>query len=442
MELPRVHPLLASRSRSILLALAMLASFASCSQSTSPSPHWNYAQWLDSYAAPGQVALHWYLSTNPPRDDDIGPYEPSPRVAQVAVLRSTAGPEEGYERVLMRASEGLDSALVTGLTDGRVYWFKLAAFDLMGRLILATDPVMTVPGPLTVPAQTIPLVMSGRFSWSADGDTILFAEGGTFAGNTISALSLTSLTVTQSSTGGLIRDAEVSPDGSLMAYTKTPSTTSGVIDYRIWILNRDTQTSSSVSPGRVDADASWGDPGTLYFCRGTYDPPNIPEIWRLDLNSPSGMRQVTWDQTIYKYQTSVRRSDELIVYSGYQRSSRFLRYGLYLVRPESGASRALARFRWHSDTYPFWASDGNHVVFVSDRSGHPEVWSTDVRTGRVSQLTRSSRGRRVKIARWSPDMSRLAVLEGDGWVGHPAHLEIYSGLGPLPYAKSALDRVN
>jgi len=434
MKPPCVRPFLCSFPRSILPALAVLASFASfasCSSPTEPLPAWAHAQWLDSYAVSGHVTLYWYMSTNPPRGDDIGLYQAGPPIAQLAVLQSTVGPEDGYERVLTRTSPGLDSAIVTGLTDGRTYWFKVAAFDLMGRLILSTDPVMTQPGPTTLPSQTIPVVMGGRFSWSADGDSITFADGAAFAGNTVSSLSIQSLAVTQSPATGLIRDAEVSADGSLVAYTKTPSITFGGIDYRIWILNRATGTSTSVTSGRVDADASWGAPGVVYFCRGTYEPPNIPEIWRLDLASPSGIHPVTSDQSIYKYQPSVRASDELVVYSGRQRSSPFIRYGLYLVRSGSGVSTALAQFRWHSDTFPFWA-DGQNVVFTSDRSGHPEVWFVDVRTGALRQVTRGDRGRHIQLARWSPALSRLAVVEGEGWEGHPANLEIYSGLTPLP----------
>jgi Tol biopolymer transport system component len=49
---------------------------------------------------------------------------------------------------------------------------------------------------------------------------------------------------------------------------------------------------------------------------------------------------------------------------------------------------------------------------VSNRSGHAEIWALDTQTQKYRQLTGSaSRAARRIQAVWSPDGTRLAVLE-------------------------------
>ena len=73
-----------------------------------------------------------------------------------------------------------------------------------------------------------------------------------------------------------------------------------------------------------------------------------------------------------------------------------------------------------NDSSPQYARDGKKIVFISERSGNPEVWSCDNDGSNARQLT-SFGGPSVTTPRWSPDGSRIAFdsnAEGeyDIWV--------------------------
>jgi TolB protein len=48
---------------------------------------------------------------------------------------------------------------------------------------------------------------------------------------------------------------------------------------------------------------------------------------------------------------------------------------------------------------PTWAPDGRHLAFISDRTGRRQVWTIDVESGRVRQLTTIGDAR---LPAWSP----------------------------------------
>ncbi|TMB87046.1 MAG: hypothetical protein E6J45_12975 [Chloroflexi bacterium] len=183
--------------------------------------------------------------------------------------------------------------------------------------------------------------------------------------------------------------------------------------------------------GRVDFDPAWGGTGWIYFCRGTFEPPNIPEIWRVRPGEGSSMRAVTADPSVYKYSLSVRPSDDWVVYQGRPRNA-YPVSGLFTVRP-GGSPVPLTAAEHYTDSRPFWSPDDKHVVFVSTRSGHSEVWAVDVMSRALRQLTRGTRGTNKLSASWSPDGTRLAVLDGreGGWSAR-GRLEIYDTLTPVP----------
>lgn len=147
---------------------------------------------------------------------------------------------------------------------------------------------------------------------------------------------------------------------------------------------------------------------------------------------PGSEQALTSDQRIYKYRPSVRYSDDLIVYEGRDES---YRSGLYLLTPDIGVSRPLAATGWWEDTMPVWAPDGQHVAFISTRSGHREAWSIDITSGVTAQLTRSEYGTENLFASWSPDGRRLGVIHQPRWLGWgQGRLEVYEAgvLRPPP----------
>ena len=65
-----------------------------------------------------------------------------------------------------------------------------------------------------------------------------------------------------------------------------------------------------------------------------------------------------------------------------------------------------------NDGRPRFSPDGRKLLFISDRSGKPQVWMLNLAGGEPRQITDLAGG--VGAAEWSPDGSRLAVLGGSG----------------------------
>jgi dipeptidyl aminopeptidase/acylaminoacyl peptidase len=419
--------------RSPMWAMAALLVSQSCSGPTAPGyQRYKAVATLDSYAASGQVRLFWFTSTNYDCID-FGCPPDGPPIARVALVQSSVGPERGFANVASRNGGGVDSAIITGLVDGKTYWFEVIGYDARGKAILSSRPVMTVIGPQSEPTGAISAVPTGRLSWSPTGDSLVYVESVSMEAGEMRFIDMATLSTHALGAAGPpsqdIFDAEWSPTGDRIAYTYAPTRTAGAIDYRVRVANLSDSSQQTVTLGRVDFDGAWASDTRIYYCRGTYDPPNIYQIWRVDVGSSEGPRPVTND-AIYKFHPSVRSSDELIAFEG--TGDGYLQHSLYLCNPRVGGETRLTRESWCSDTNPSWAPDGQHVVFMSDRSGHGEVWSVNASTGAMTQLTRGVRGTKKKYARISGDGRRLAVVDGDSWAGHPARLEFYNQSGTLP----------
>ena len=416
------------RAIPLLFVSAVLASCAP----TAPDRWQGYAS-VDSYVASGEVRLFWSTTTDPGCIDFPCP-PPGPKIARVLLEQSTSGPSAGWRIVLVRTTSGSDSAAIGKLEDGKLYWFRVVALDVAGRQLLASTPIMTMPGPPSVPSLSVPVEVVGRFSWSPGGDSIAFVDGSVLGERSLAVIDIRSLAVAHLETYSgdeWITDAIWRSDGASIAYTHTPTLMAGGIDYRVWTLDFPPGAVGIQTSGRVDFDPCWGGSGWMYFCRGTFDPPNIPEIWRVRVGEASSMQAVTADPSIYKYSPSVRPSDDWIVYQGRPRKA-YAAPQLFTVHP-GGSSVPLTNADGYVDSRPFWSPDGQHVVFVSTRSGHSEVWSADVRTRALRQLTRGPRGANRLTACWSPNGTRLAVLDEreEGW-SERGRLEIYENIAPLP----------
>ena len=118
-----------------------------------------------------------------------------------------------------------------------------------------------------------------------------------------------------------------------------------------------------------------------------------------------------------KQAIAVRRSDRRIVFSSWDEMSQSK--DLYFVSGDrSGAAPFPGSDIW-DDEIPSWSPTGRYVVFTSNRSGHAEIWALDTETQKFRQLTgSSSRSARRVQAVWSPDGTRVAVLEAYGYTDY------------------------
>jgi dipeptidyl aminopeptidase/acylaminoacyl peptidase len=82
-------------------------------------------------------------------------------------------------------------------------------------------------------------------------------------------------------------------------------------------------------------------------------------------------------------------------------------HALVVVDVDAGRRRALTDGT-ASDTSPSWTPDSQRVVFISDRSGNPNLWSVDRRGSELRQLT--ALDGIVRTPRVSPDGTRVVFV--------------------------------
>jgi Tol biopolymer transport system component/DNA-binding winged helix-turn-helix (wHTH) protein len=63
------------------------------------------------------------------------------------------------------------------------------------------------------------------------------------------------------------------------------------------------------------------------------------------------------------------------------------------------------------DAYPQFSADGKKLIFVSDRSGYPEIWTAGARGENPAPLTAVAQsGRQLESPRWSPDGTSILFI--------------------------------
>lgn len=369
---------------------------------------------FDSYAGDQLVKLYWHIGFV----YDF-PLPLVPRVDEVRLYISSTGPDSEFHE-LGRFAVGEDSTIAGELTNGSIYYFRLTTHDSAGTQIGLSRPLMTSPG---IPRQPIvsvtasfgdsPLYMTS-IAWAPDGQRIAYVRSMDLLQN-VYVLQLSDLTTTQvtnySGDNHRLMSLDWDSTGQRIAYCYTPSRTFGEIDYRIWLISLQGGSPNAVTSGRVDADPSWESSSRLVFCRGTYEPPNIPELWQVDLPAGNTESALTTDQLTRKYTPSVCASRGLIVFSGEAAVPPYTRY-LFTVPVSGGLPEALTPNTYWQDLHPSWSSDAQTVYFTSSRSGHYEIWALHFDTGAFNQITQSQqKGHQRFYGRESPDGTKLALIE-------------------------------
>ena len=383
---------------------------------------------VDTRAGDGMVAVYW--ASGKPRQFDlvVDPPPPPPPVARTRLFVSDQGPEEGFRLVEERADSGLDTTLVGPLTNGVTYYFRAAVYDHADSLFGITAPVMTTPGSIvestlrvSAPQADEPIWLS-NLSWSPDSRelaVIQAASGGRPDIQIFNTVTRRFRPVTSfSSQGGSYRLMSVdwSRDGRFLAFGYTAGATYGDIDYRIWRVGVDGSGLQVLSSGRVDGDAVWVTPEELVFTKGRYVAPgspdgrNVPELYRLVLEPSPREMAVTSGDSLYKYHLAYSPRTDQIAFSGVAAER-----SLYLI-PRAGGELERLTDRWappfFGDIHPAWTPDARAILFASNRSGHYEIWSLDLATREIRQVTRGLEPGVERFApRPSPDGTRLAFLE-------------------------------
>lgn len=367
---------------------------------------------IDSFAASQMIKVLWRTG--------VGSYPPYFYFQEVGVYLSSTSPDSGYSEIFRRIGDGEDSTIVDGLVNGSAYYIRIATYDSTGELNSLSHPLMTIPGTPEPPGLQVSAPQRDfgewvtNISWSPDGQHLAFIK---MINNSVNifVLQVSDMSINQVTnyTGTDYRLLSVywSPDDQWLSYTYTPTRTAGSVDYRIWLIPPTGGTPRSVSSGAVDAGAAWESPTKLIFTKGTRGPPNIPEFYRIDIAESNHESSITTDQALRKYDPSLNVDRGLIAFRGSEVISPNP-YGLYIMPIDGGEYERLTLNNHWSDIHPSWSVDGQRIYFTSSRSGHYEIWSIDIQSRQLRQVTRcQTRGFNRFYGRQSPNEGNLALLE-------------------------------
>jgi len=171
-------------------ALACLACCCACSDSTVgpiyehpgglPNDPPEFSLWdFDGYAGDKEARLYWDASLF----SESGPVTAG--LEEVKIWMSLTGPLEGFSMLRDGFRSGVDSTLVSDLTNGASYFFRVTAHDSLGGVVAASQPIWLEPGPQVVPVISIPapqakpiadLRYRRNLAWSPDGNFLAFIK--------------------------------------------------------------------------------------------------------------------------------------------------------------------------------------------------------------------------------------------------------------------------
>jgi len=251
---------------------------------------------------------------------------------------------------------------------------------------------------------------SSWLAWTPDGAQIAFASQSLASGrSTVFLMRLADGTVRSVTAPpeGVIGDASpnFSPDGRSLAFVRwsSPSTSTLLVQK----LSDEMKPLSEPATVRVDASAPrspvWADNTRLFFSDGTrvleWEAGVAAEQVYLSGARLAGMaidgRETAGSLRIVAAQQNVP-------------GTRIWTIPLRAAGLPGGPPAVLSRFG-NTSNNPDYSPDSKHIVFVSRRSGTPELWMTDADGNNLKQLTRLG-VESLGVPHWSPDNRHVAFF--------------------------------
>lgn len=176
---------------------------------------------------------------------------------------------------------------------------------------------------------------------------------------------------------------------------------------RVWLVDSDKENVMPVTPGGMSPQWLPGGRGLVYsVLDGVRNP-----IMMTDL-ATGAQRTLASSAGIEHSSPTTSPDGRTVVYA---RGSD-VGTDLYAMPIGGGTSRRITVGRGRASTQPSFSPDGQRIAFMSDRSGHPEVYISDLDGTNVELLTAESFGDRDYRAGpdWSPDGRLVAFQSRNG----------------------------
>lgn len=190
-----------------------------------------------------------------------------------------------------------------------------------------------------------------------------------------------------------------SPDGSRLAFV---SNRAGDNDIYVMELSSGSVTRVTYGDANEDLDAWSPDGDWLFFADGRHDPGGQPDIWRISASGGTPLK-VLADEYSAEFHAAVSPDGDrlAIAANGRMAQGQWWRNGhshideaeIWIVAPGEGPAYRQLSPSGSKSVQPMWTSDGDGVVYVSDRSGAENLWTQPANGGDATALTSFTEGR-------------------------------------------------
>ncbi len=247
--------------------------------------------------------------------------------------------------------------------------------------------------------------------WSHDGRWIVYA---TYYKDAIElhVFDLQSAQSKQLTSGGNVNvEPRFSPDGKRIAFVSTAYNGRFHIfagDFNNGILSNvqrlTGETRSSLpryyySPFDTEISPTWSPDGSeLVFVSNRGHIYGSGGFWRMKAQPGAEAREIYYEETTWKARPDWSPDGTRLVYSSYLGRQ----WNQLWVIPAGGGDAFPLSYGEYDNTAPRWSSDGQHIAFISNRSGNTSLWIQDAFGGRQRQLQNQER-------RYLKPMGRLSI---------------------------------
>lgn len=270
-----------------------------------------------------------------------------------------------------------------------------------------TDKQLEAAGQMYLESMYLPSVTRGPWapSWSPDGQEIAFGMHGSIwrvhaqGGDAVQV------------TSGPNYDSQPawSPDGRSIAFTRDDGRA-----MQVWVVRADGGLPRQLTQGAsINVDPEWHSANLIYYTstRGG----KFLGLWQVPAGG--GSPQLLLDDGKQSLEPSSSRDGKSVVFvsSRPMAPGRPGSYGsgdLWKLTLATKMPQLLLRQETLWEARPRWSPDGNTIVFVSQQTGHNQLFLADAKTGIPVQLT--YREDEEFTPAWSPDGNQIAfVSNGD-----------------------------
>jgi Tol biopolymer transport system component len=375
----------------IITTIILFMTFWSCVKETDTNEL--YTPYLTSTRSNKKVTLKW---GNPGCEYSYDCPQLNPDYFEILMSETDPAELKSYGTV----SNSIFEVSISNLTNGKPYYFAVKAVGRNSQFTISKT-IMTIPDNPETIQSIFKTVDRDRYSgtWSPDQSSVAYVRDY----NGSQAVFVSNLT------GNAERLIEISscspewsPDGQNIVYHTDHGEVNSSQGHRpnhIAVYNIKDSTIKRLTVGNYfDYLPTWSADGKWVTFLSDRSGSKEYNLWQIPLDSNSAIQITTDFNDLTDLWSTDERSPKTLSCSKDGKNIAFARltklnkgynYDIYCVPSTGGNRTTLVSSQW-DDFCPVYSPDGNSIAFVSNRSGANEIWSIDLKTKKLKQITGST----------------------------------------------------